>query len=139
VGVGLAGGRVRRRGGTKAMAQLCGRHLISYPLAGLQAVLADVAVVAKRDTELPRIHGVDVWIEREPRQHPLVGLLEALTCANGRPVLVCAVDLPLVRPETVARLASTEAEPAPARVASHQGVPQPLLARYSARALDPLR
>jgi molybdopterin-guanine dinucleotide biosynthesis protein A len=135
----LAGGGARRLGGGKAVAQLCGRPLISYPVAALEAVLDEVVVLAKPDTALPRLAGTRVWIESDPLRHPLVGIRTALELAGGRPVLVCAVDLPLVRPDFLMRLAVAGPESAPAVVASHERAVQPLLGRYSARALDSLQ
>ncbi|MGN6169909.1 MAG: molybdenum cofactor guanylyltransferase [Solirubrobacteraceae bacterium] len=140
IGVVLAGGRGRRIGGGKAVAQLCGRPMISYPLAALEAVLPEVVVLAKPETELPSLpsHTV-VWRESESLQHPLVGLRTALELAGGRTVLVCAVDLPLVNPTFVRRLAFAEPAWAPAVVAGRGDAIQPLLGRYSAHALDQLR
>ena len=140
LGVVLAGGRGRRLGGGKAVAQLCGRPMISYPLAALEAVLPEVAVLAKADTELPSLPSrTRLWSESESLQHPLVGLRTALELAGGRAVLVCAVDLPLVSPALVRRLAFDQPESVPAVVTSHGGAIQPLLGRYSANALGPLR
>jgi molybdopterin-guanine dinucleotide biosynthesis protein A len=72
-------------------------------------------------------------------QHPLVGLRTALELAEGRSVLVCAVDLPLITPTLIRRLAMAEPESAPAVLAAHDGAVQPLLGRYSSQALDSLR
>jgi molybdenum cofactor guanylyltransferase len=140
LGVVLAGGRGRRLGGGKAVAQLCGRPLISYPLAALEAVLAEVVVLAKAYTELPSLpSATTLWSESEELQHPLVGLRTALELAAGRTVLVCAVDLPLVNPTLVRRLAFHQPESARAVVAGRGEEIQPLLGRYSAHALQPLR
>ena len=137
VGVILAGGRGRRLGGTKATVFLGGQPLIAYPLRALSAALDEVVVLAKADTELPSLAGTTVWIESDPRHHPAVGIREALSLAGGRDVLVCAVDLPFVSAELVARLAHADAHGAPAVVASARGAVQPLLGRYgpSAEAL----
>jgi molybdenum cofactor guanylyltransferase len=140
VGVVLAGGRGRRLGGGKAVAQLCGRPMISYPLAALEAVLAEVVVVAKAETELPSLpSSTRLWSESEPLQHPLIGLRTALELAAGRTVVVCAVDLPLVKPALVRRLAFAQPESALAVVASQGDAIQPLLGRYSGRALELLQ
>jgi molybdenum cofactor guanylyltransferase len=140
IGVVVAGGRGRRLGGGKAVAQLCGRPLISYPLAALEAVLREVVVLAKADTELPALPSrTKVWLESETLQHPLVGLRTALELAEGRDVLICAVDLPLVTPALIRRLAAAEPQSAPAVLAAHDGAIQPLLGRYSSRTLEPLR
>ena len=101
MGVVLAGGLGRRLGGAKATVELRGRPLICYPLQALAAVLEEVAIIARADTPLPSLPGVTVWIERQAPRHPLHGIVEALGFAGGRPVLVCAVDLPFVTPELV--------------------------------------
>ena len=139
IGVVLAGGQGRRLGGAKASARLCGRPLVSYPLAALATVLDQVVVLAKDSTELPDLPGTAVWIERESRQHPLVGLIEALALASGRPVLACGVDFPLLTASLVRSLAFGGAESALAVVASHRGEIQPLLGRYHPRAAARLR
>jgi molybdopterin-guanine dinucleotide biosynthesis protein A len=117
-------------GGAKAAVQLRGRPLIEYPLQALRQVLDDVAVIAKPDTELPPLPGVTVWMEPAEPRHPLVGIVEALAVAGGRPVVVCAADLPLVSPALITRLVSAEPRGAPAAIATHRGQIQPLLGRY---------
>ena len=46
--------------------------------------------MAKPSTELPSLPGVTVWVEPESPSHPLLGIMHALSLAEGRPVLVCA-------------------------------------------------
>ena len=135
VGVVLAGGLGRRMGGAKATVELAGRPLICYPLEALAAALDEVAVLAKADTELPSLPGATVWVEPQVRHHPLVGISQALALAGGRPVLVCAVDLPFVSPELVTRLALEDPAGAPAVIASRRGAIQPLLGCYQPNAL----
>ncbi len=139
IGVVLAGGVGRRLGGAKATLDLCGQPLISYPLTALKQVLDEVVVLAKKTTELPAMPDTVVWIEREPRQHPLVGLLEALALADGRAVLVCPLDLPLVTPGLIRRLAAASLDAGSATIASHEDQIQPLLGCYHPHALEPLR
>lgn len=137
VGVILAGGRGRRLGGEKASLILGGRPLLAYPVAAMQAALDEVAVVAKPDTVLPALPGVAVWREAPAPRHPLVGILAALRATRGRAVLVCAGDMPFVRPATLRGLAGAEAQGADAVVAlgaDGAGL-QPLLARYEPAAL----
>jgi len=117
-------------GGAKLTVALRGRPLIEYPLAALRTVLDDVAVIAKPDVELPALQGVMLWIEPEEPRHPLVGIVEALGLAAGRPVLVCPADLPCVTPSLVAGICQTSAEDAPAVIARHAGETQPLLGLY---------
>ena len=138
VGVVLAGGLGRRLGGSKATVKLRGQPLITYPLRALREALGSAVVVAKADSELPELPGIEVWMEPSEPRHPLTGVVHALGLTEGRPVLVCACDLPLVPAELIRQLA--QANPGPARVvaASHGGRLQPLLARYEPEALEPL-
>jgi molybdopterin-guanine dinucleotide biosynthesis protein A len=139
MGVILAGGMGRRIGGSKAVVHLAGQPLITYPLEAVRAALGEVAVVAKADTQLPSLPGVTVWVEPDLPRHPLVGILQALALAEGRPVVVCAVDLPFVTPELIYRLAMAELRKSPAVIARCGGETQPLLGCYGPRAIDKLR
>jgi len=139
VGVVVAGGRGRRIGGDKAIVELDGVPLLHYPLAALQEVCGEVAVVAKRDTVLPPLRGaVEVWIEPDEPRHPLVGIVHALLRAGGRPILAVAVDLPLVDAATLRALARVRLGDAAAAVLTADGRLQPLCALYDPRALPGL-
>jgi molybdenum cofactor guanylyltransferase len=95
-----------------------------------------VAILAKTGTRLPRLSGVSVWIAPESPRHPLVGITQALVLAGGRPVLICAGDLPFVTPELIRRLVKADPGRAPAVVACAQERMQPLLGCYQPRALE---
>src|SRR5579859_7302314 len=130
VGVVLAGGDGRRMGGSKAIVNLGGRPLISYPVDAVWRGVGNVAVVAKFASELPPLPGLTVWIEPDEPRHPLVGVVHALELSAGRPVVVCAADLPFVTPDLVRDLAQADPGGAPAVVAGAKGGLQPLLACY---------
>jgi molybdopterin-guanine dinucleotide biosynthesis protein A len=138
MGAVLAGGLGRRLGGDKAVALLAGRPLIAYPLAAMRAVVADVTIIAKPDTVLPGAGvpgGVRVLREPAEPRHPLVGIVYALRAGDGRPVLICPADLPLVTAEVLAELASADPGGAPAVVAVGPGRGlQPLLGCYRPEA-----
>jgi molybdopterin-guanine dinucleotide biosynthesis protein A len=121
-------------GGAKAVVSLGGRPLISYPLEALRATLDEVRVVAKPDTPLPAQLGFEIWSEPAQPSHPLVGIVHALACADGRPVLVCAADLPFVTPEVLRGLAAADPGDTPAVIGAQQGELQPLLGCYQPRA-----
>jgi molybdopterin-guanine dinucleotide biosynthesis protein A len=96
IGALLAGGSGSRLGaGSKAAALVGGQPLASYPVLALAAVCERVAVVCKRDTELPDLPGTERWDEPDEPRHPLTGIVHALETAGG-PVLVCAADMPFV-------------------------------------------
>jgi molybdenum cofactor guanylyltransferase len=139
LGVILAGGLGRRIGGSKAVVQLAGEPLISYPLQAMRTALGDVAVIAKADTELPSMPGVAVWVEPDLPRHPVVGIVQALALAEGRSVVVCASDLPFVTPELIYRFATADLGKSPAVVACCGTDVQPLLGCYAPRSLEPLR
>ena len=79
-----------------------------------------------------------VWIEPDEPRHPLVGIVHALGLADGRPVMVCALDLPFVTRRLIRRIAKADAGGAPAVIASLGGRTQPLLGCYQPEALEPL-
>jgi molybdopterin-guanine dinucleotide biosynthesis protein A len=120
------------------MVGLNGRPLISYPLGAVRAALGSAVVVAKADSELPSLPQVEVWIEPDQPRHPLTGLVHALGLAQGRPVLVCACDLPLVNPELIRQIAAADPGHGAAVVARAGDRIQPLLGCYQPRALAPL-
>jgi molybdenum cofactor guanylyltransferase len=138
VGAVLAGGVGRRIGGGKATVALAGRPLISYPLEAVWRALGNVAIVAKVDTELPSVPGATVWLEPPEPRHPLTGITYALSLAGGRPVLVCAGDMPLLTAELIRAIARADPGSSHAVVASQGGELQPLLACFRPGALDPL-
>ncbi len=130
----LAGGAGERLGGSKAMLELAGRPLISYPLAAFADAEIEAVVVAKPDTVLPPLD-VEVVLEpREPR-HPLLGIVTALGHAGGRPILACPCDTPFV---TAALLKALAAAPGAAAIHDGQRL-HPLLARYRPTDLPALR
>jgi molybdenum cofactor guanylyltransferase len=143
IGVVLAGGAGRRIGGDKAVVSLVGRPLICYPLAAMRAAVGEagvVAVVAKPGTRLPDDlpSGVQVWREPAEPQHPALGIAHALERAGGRPVVVCAADMPFATADVLGAVARADAGGAPAVVAVLDGGLQPHLARYEPEALPAL-
>jgi molybdenum cofactor guanylyltransferase len=103
IGAILAGGLGRRMGADKPSRRLAGRPLAAYPAAALGAVCERVAIVAKADTPLPPLDGVERWDEPDEPRHPLTGIVFALERA-GEPVLVCAADMPFVTAAACERL-----------------------------------
>ncbi len=67
----LAGGRGRRLGEPKALADVGGAPLIARPLAAAAAAGLEAVVVARRATALP--DGVTVWHEPDEPVRAMVG------------------------------------------------------------------
>jgi molybdenum cofactor guanylyltransferase len=101
----LAGGRGSRIGGDKALVQLAGRPLISYPLRAAQEAGLEAVVVAKSTTKLPLL---DVPLLREPDEptHPLLGIITALELYPAIIAIPC--DMPLVEPRALVALAEMD-------------------------------
>jgi len=125
-------------GGAKATVKLAGRPLLSYPLDAVWRAVGHVAIVAKRETALPEVAGVTVWIEPDQPQHPLAGMVHALGLAAGRPVLICAGDLPLISEDLLRHIALPEPDGDSATVAAGPDGLQPLVGCYGPAALAPL-
>ena len=138
IGALLAGGSGSRLGvGSKAAALIGGQPLAAYPALALGAVCERVAVVCKRDTQLPDLPGTERWEEPDEPRHPLTGIVHALVTAGG-PVLVCAADMPFVTVDACRTLLQA-AGATPAVVAAADGVLQPTFGLYAPAALDVLR
>jgi len=139
IGIVLAGGLGRRMGGGKTIVQLRGRALLNHPVEALLRVFDEVAVVAKRDIELPGLdERVAVWIEPPLPRHPLAGVVQALQLAGGRPVFVAAGDLALLDRATLRRILAVDPGDAAAVVPRVAGRLQPLCALYLPQALPGL-
>ncbi len=117
--------------------EVAGRPLLSYPIDALGGVCERVVVVCKEDTELPELPGLERWDEPAEPRHPITGIVHALATA-GRPVLVCAADMPFVTADACRTLLQAAA-PAPAVVALAGGVVQPTFGLYAPAALEHLR
>jgi molybdopterin-guanine dinucleotide biosynthesis protein A len=127
----LAGGRGRRMGAPKPLADLAGRPLVEHVLAAASAAGLPAVVVAKATTPLPP--GVEVWHEPDQPVHPLAGIVTALERAGG-PVLAVACDMPFVEPGLLARLAA-----GPEAAVVVRGRLEPFPARYEPAWLPALR
>jgi molybdopterin-guanine dinucleotide biosynthesis protein A len=138
LGILVAGGRGRRlgSGGPKAVATLGGVTLLARALATLEAICDDVVVCAPASIVLP-VPAARRVIDPEPGNGPLAGLVAGLLARPFERALALGVDLPLVGGallRALGELLGAEAAVVPAP----GGVPQPLAAWYSPRAVAPL-
>lgn len=133
----LSGGQAVRLGGAdKGSIEVGGRSLLEH----LLAALVDVAEVVVVGSEVPTSRPVTFTREDPAGGGPAAGLLAGLRRFAGTPtwVLVLAVDMPLVSPDTVRRLAGAARDDG-AVLVDPTGQPQYLCAAYSVAALERAR
>lgn len=127
IGAVLAGGSSSRMGLDKTELEYLGVPFIDHAIATLSLAVREVVVCGGSYsgpiTNLRDADGV---------AGPLGGVLSALEWADGRPVIVCAVDMPLVTVDLVTRLVDPPVGTGQARVAidSGTGDVQPLCGTY---------
>ncbi|MCH8161636.1 MAG: molybdenum cofactor guanylyltransferase [Chloroflexi bacterium] len=98
IGAVLAGGRGRRIGRDKAMVELDGRPLISYPVGALRSAGLDVVLALRGGQEAPAgLEDVSVVRDEFEDAGPLGGLHALLKWMPGEWVLVVSCDQPFVR------------------------------------------
>ncbi len=135
-GAVLAGGASSRMGTDKATLTYLGVPFIDHVLATMSLVLVDIAVCGRN-------HGATVTHLKDPFEGvgPLAGLLAALEWADGRPVFVAPVDMPLLTAELITRLVEPPLRGSAARIAvrSDDGSVQPLCGVYAPGAAKIIR
>lgn len=135
----LAGGRGARLGGAKAIAGLGGAPLLSYALHAARDAGLDAIVLAKPDTQLPRLREQVILEPASPR-HPLCGFVRALEHAASVPgspaVVLLACDMPFVSGALLRHMAELHAGAATVMV---DGQMQPMLCRCEPHHLPALR
>ena len=134
-GLVLAGGKSRRMGADKALLMQDGQSQLSIAVAMLSRALPKVFVSARRDqvdeTERAKFEQI---VDRYDDMGPVAGILSALESDATVSWLVLACDLPNVDDDTIAALiaAHTGEHPFTAYKSSHDGLPEPLCAIFSA-------
>lgn len=130
----LSGGGAARLGGAdKASIEVGGRTLLEHAIAAL----VDAAEVVVVGSEVPTSRPVTFTREDPAGGGPVAGLLAGIRALARRPdrVVVLAVDMPLVSPETVRRLLGA-AQDDGAVLVDASGRDQYLCAAYSVRAIE---
>ncbi len=103
----LAGGKSRRMGRDKAALELNGVSLLERVCSAAFHLNLPVVVVGRDETHLPESIQARITIipDEGPPCGPLGGLATALRHASGSSVLICATDLPGIKPESFQWLA----------------------------------
>ncbi len=139
-GVVLAGGRSRRFGSNKALADWKGEPMAAAVFNLLKGLFRDNFVVVKKkeafggvfDSAFPLVE--DIYLD----PHPLGGVITALARASTESVFVCACDMPFVR-ETLVRSLCARGGEGDAVIPLWEGVPQPLCGLFSRPCLPVFR
>jgi len=120
-------------GTDKVNVTVAGVPMVGHVAAALEAAGLEVVTMGGPD----RVPGY-TNIPDPPGMHgPLAGLAGALDHAGGGPVIVVAVDQPLVRPATIEHLAAIQRNDA--IIPLHNGYPQVTCALYRATCLPAIR
>lgn len=111
-GVVLAGGKGRRFGSNKALADWHGTPLIAAATRALLRVLPNVLIVTKEREALGFMASGSVRIIEDMLQesHPLGGLYTGLKRLKTRHAFVCACDMPFVQPRLIEALWEARAD-----------------------------
>ena len=141
-GLVLAGGKSRRMGRDKALLRRDGQSQLSFAV-GLLGDFVDRVFISTRgdqaeDAERSRFEQI---FDRYEDIGPVAGILSALEAYPGVDWLVLACDLPNVDSETIEYLLAERPLDVPfaAYRSSHDGLPEPLCALYSADCADVVR
>jgi molybdopterin-guanine dinucleotide biosynthesis protein A len=139
VGLLLAGGAGVRLGGAtpKPLALLEGETLLARAMRTLESVCPTCALAAGDRADLPD-PGWPRLADAAGARGPLAGVVAGLRFAGDRPLLVLAVDFPLVRSPFLGALLDRLVPPWQAVVPAPGGVLQPVCAVFAPSARPPL-
>jgi molybdopterin-guanine dinucleotide biosynthesis protein A len=134
-GLVLAGGQSKRMGQDKALLRIDGETQLSRAVQLLEPLVDRVFVSARADQmDEPERKKYRQIVDRYRDLGPLAGILSAMEEHPDASWLVLACDLPHVDELTVRHLLDSRSpdQPFSAYTSSHDGLPEPLCAFYSA-------
>ncbi|MGI9665754.1 MAG: molybdenum cofactor guanylyltransferase [Acidimicrobiia bacterium] len=132
LGAVLNGGQSTRMGEDKSSLVFDGLTFVERAVMTVEAVADHVVVIGSPAGDVD----VEVLSDAVPDAGPLAGLVTAFHRAAGEPVLVLAVDLPLVSSSLLAAVSTALVRPDQAVVVRQDGRPQPLCAVYGAGLIE---
>ena len=141
-GLVLAGGKSRRMGQDKALLARGSQSQLEYVVRLLEGLVDRVFVSARADQrdEAERSQ-FDQIIDRYQDIGPVAGILSAMDEYPDTDWLVVACDLPNVDASTITHLIERRSSTRPfsAYSSSHDGLPEPLCAVYTAKSSEIVR
>lgn len=134
----LAGGTASRFGGNKALAELCGKPMLSHVLDRIKdQTSAEVAINANDARAFDSFNLRVVPDTKWKKAGPLAGIYAALDCAREEgfvSVVTVAVDLPFLPENFLSEIAKT----GPPAIAASQGRWHPVNGIWSVKGLSDL-
>jgi len=141
-GLVLAGGKSQRMGQDKALLARGDQSQLAYVVQLLEGLVDRVFVSARADQqdEAERSQFEQI-IDRYQDMGPVAGILSAMDEYPDADWLVVACDLPNVDASTISHLIErrSSTQPFSAYSSSHDGLPEPLCAVYTAQSSDIVR
>lgn len=140
-GLVLAGGESRRMGRDKATIRREGQTQLAYAMRLLGDFTERAFVSAREDQDDAERRRFEQIIDRYEGLGPIAGILSAMDEYPGADWLVLACDLPNIDAATLSNLVASRSQDKPftAYISSHDRLPEPLCAVYSAASADILR
>jgi molybdopterin-guanine dinucleotide biosynthesis protein A len=111
-GIILSGGSSSRLGQDKGLAELEGKPLICWVIERLQPIVDEVIVVIGSEDVKQRYlrvipKGIEVVADIYQEKSPLIGLITGLRISQGEYAVVCACDMPFIKPEIIEMMFKT--------------------------------
>ena len=128
----LAGGRSRRFGADKALAEFRGALLLQHVVRGLEAAgFAQIAIAAKEPQKYAAFAGPAELVDDLCRvETPLAGLCAGLRASRHELVFACAADMPFAADEALIDALTAAMADREAAVPEAGGALQPLCAMW---------
>lgn len=136
----LAGGKSTRLGQDKAFVTLDGTTLLEAVLGVVRQVESAIIVVTNEPEKYQSFEGVGITVARDevPHQGPLGGILAGLSATPDPLNVVVPCDAPLVQPGLLKYMLEALKDH-DAVIPTLDGRPEPLVAAYTTRCIEPMR
>jgi molybdopterin-guanine dinucleotide biosynthesis protein A len=108
-GIILSGGESSRLGQDKGLAELDGQPLVCWVIERLQYVVDEVIVVVGSENNKSKYlaaipENVKIVADCYQEKSPLIGLITGLIASKGEYAVVCACDMPFIKPEVIEKM-----------------------------------
>jgi len=134
----IAGGKSRRFGSPKELAQYAGKRLVDYAVTTAQSISHNTIIIGHK-TESSLVHfNIPVYDDLIPDCGPLGGIYTALYYAKDKYIAVLPVDMPLLNLKIYRALYPSLNAEKPVVACSHKGI-EPLVSIWPAGTFSALK